>query len=108
MKKEPNGGKGTQCFECGGYGHIRSECPNFLRRPKKGLNITWSDSESECEKDVSNVVMAYPERYEFEYEFIYEELTKELIATYKLVLTKWEESCLTTVNQKKFIDTFKK
>ena|ERR1044072_6168094 len=34
--------KGTQCHECEGYGHIKSECPIFLKKQKKGMVVTWS------------------------------------------------------------------
>ena len=35
--------KGVQCFECEGYGHIRTECATYLKRQKKGLAVSWSD-----------------------------------------------------------------
>jgi hypothetical protein len=41
--------KGVQCHECDGYGHIKSECPTFLKKQKKSLAISWSDEESEEE-----------------------------------------------------------
>jgi hypothetical protein len=37
----------VRCFECEGIGHIRPECPIFLRKQKKGMNVTQSDSEEE-------------------------------------------------------------
>lgn len=33
---KPNDDKGTQCFECEFFGHIKEECPTFLKRQKKG------------------------------------------------------------------------
>jgi hypothetical protein len=40
-----------QCHECEGYGHIRPECATILRRQKKGLVVSWSDSDSSEEGD---------------------------------------------------------
>jgi hypothetical protein len=38
-------GKGVQCHECEGHGHIRAECPTFLKKQKKGMAVTWSDED---------------------------------------------------------------
>ncbi|MCI40552.1 gag-protease polyprotein, partial [Trifolium medium] len=38
---KPNQGKGVQCHECEGYGHIRTECATYLKKQKKGLTVTW-------------------------------------------------------------------
>ena len=43
----PGKGKGIQCHECEGFGHIQKECPNFLKKQKKGYNTTLSDEEDE-------------------------------------------------------------
>lgn len=40
-------GKGIQCYECEGFGHIQKECPNFLKKQKNGYNATLSDDEEE-------------------------------------------------------------
>lgn len=77
--------KDTQCFECGGYGHIRPKCPNFIRKRKKGLTTTWSDSKSEGERETANVMMAYFERDVSEDEFHLEEMTREeVMETYNI------------------------
>ena len=34
-----------QCFECQGYGYVKSECPTFLRSKGKVMTITLSDDE---------------------------------------------------------------
>ena len=50
--------KGLKCHECEGFGHYQRECPNFLRKQKKGYSATLSDEEdgdSETE-EVSNFV----------------------------------------------------
>ena len=49
----------VQCYECEGYGHIRTECANYLKKQKKGLTATWSDednSDSELENVAANHV----------------------------------------------------
>ncbi|XP_060961015.1 uncharacterized protein LOC133031514 [Cannabis sativa] len=45
-------GKGIQCHECSGFGHIQAECANTLKK-KKALAVTWSDSEEEEASDES-------------------------------------------------------
>jgi hypothetical protein len=35
-----NQGKGIQCHECEGFGHIRSKCPTYLKKQKKGLSMS--------------------------------------------------------------------
>ncbi|CAM8877858.1 unnamed protein product [Rhodiola kirilowii] len=41
-------GKGIQCRECEGYGHIRAECINTQKK-KNAYAVNWSDSDSEGE-----------------------------------------------------------
>ena len=36
---------GQQCFVCHGYGHVKLECPTFLRSNGKVMTITLSDDE---------------------------------------------------------------
>ena len=36
---------GPQCFECQGYGHMKSECPTYLKSKGKAMAVTLSDSE---------------------------------------------------------------
>ena len=36
---------GQQCFGCQGYGHVKSECPTFLRSKGKVMAVTLSDDE---------------------------------------------------------------
>ncbi|MCI71739.1 gag-protease polyprotein, partial [Trifolium medium] len=33
--EKTNQGKGVQCHECEGYGHIRIECATYLKKQKK-------------------------------------------------------------------------
>jgi hypothetical protein len=51
--------KGVQCFECGGYGHIRTECATLLKKQKKGMLVSWSDDEDgDGEGDAAKIVTA--------------------------------------------------
>ena len=34
-----------QCFDCQGYGHVKSKCPTFLRLKGKAMVVTLSDDE---------------------------------------------------------------
>ena len=36
---------GQQCFGCQRYGHVKSECPTFLRSKGKAMAVTLSDDE---------------------------------------------------------------
>ena len=45
-----------QCFGCQGYGHMKSECPTYLKSKGKAMAVTLSDGkdsddESECDED---------------------------------------------------------
>ena len=47
---------GLQCFECQGYGHMKSECLTYLKSKGKAMVVTLSDSEvfddeSGCDED---------------------------------------------------------
>nr|POE45343.1 hypothetical protein CFP56_31396 [Quercus suber] len=51
-----NNSLGAQCFGCQGYGHVKSECPTFLKNKGKAMAVTFSDNgvsddESECDED---------------------------------------------------------
>jgi hypothetical protein len=46
-KKDP---RGPQCFECSGFGHIRTECANLKKQRRKTFNATLSD-ESKKEEE---------------------------------------------------------
>ncbi|VFQ76160.1 unnamed protein product [Cuscuta campestris] len=39
--------KGPLCFECGGHGHIRTECANNHKKKRQAFSITWSDEDSD-------------------------------------------------------------
>ena len=40
-----NNSMGQQCFGCRGYGHVKSECPTFLRSKDKAMVVTLGDDE---------------------------------------------------------------
>ena len=45
-----------QCFECQGYGHMKSKCPTYLKSKGKAMAVTLSDDEvsddeSGCDED---------------------------------------------------------
>ena len=44
--KEPQSTQGITCFECNGHGHVKRECPNYLRMKGKTYATTFSDSNS--------------------------------------------------------------
>ena len=47
-----NNSMSQQCFGCQGYGHVKSECPTFLRSKGKAMAVTLSDDEvSDNESD---------------------------------------------------------
>ena len=40
-----NNSLGQQCYGCQGYGHLKFECPTFLRSKGKTMAVTLSDDE---------------------------------------------------------------
>ena len=38
-----NNSMGPQCFRCQGYGHMKSECPTYLKFKGKAMAVTLSD-----------------------------------------------------------------
>ena len=44
--KESQSTQGITCFECNGHGHVKKECPNYLRMKGKAYATTLSDSDS--------------------------------------------------------------
>ena len=56
--KEFQSPQGIVCYECNGYGHLKKECPNYLRGKGKMFATTLSDSdnsssntEGECDSE---------------------------------------------------------
>ena len=55
-EKEPQSTQGITCFECNGHGHVKRECPNYLRMKGKAYattpnNLDSSNSNSEDSYD---------------------------------------------------------
>ncbi|KAG9453129.1 hypothetical protein H6P81_006033 [Aristolochia fimbriata] len=50
-----NRSKVITCYECGGRGHIQSECPTYLTK-KKSFVAVWSDDSSTSEDEEYNYV----------------------------------------------------
>ena len=51
-----NNSMGPQCFGCQRYGHMKSECPTYLKPKGKAMAVTLSDNkisddESGCDED---------------------------------------------------------
>ena len=40
-----NNSMGPQCFRCQEYGHMKSECPTYLKSKGKTMAVTFSDDE---------------------------------------------------------------
>ena len=56
LGQSSNNSMGPQCFGCQGYGHMKSECPTYLKFKGKVMAVTLSDGEvfydeSECDED---------------------------------------------------------
>jgi hypothetical protein len=61
-KKDP---RGPQCFECSGFGYIRTECANLKKQRGKNFNATLSDeSEKEEEAPEEEKFLAFMASYE--------------------------------------------
>ena len=56
VSQSSNNFMGPQCFGCQGYGHMKSEYPNYLKSKDKAMAVTLSDGEVfddelECDED---------------------------------------------------------
>jgi hypothetical protein len=100
-KTKADENKGVQCYECEGYGHVRTERATYLKKQKKGLAVTWSDednSNNELENVAANHVSAmtgvcFSDNDLCDDQFTYEELA----SGYKDLYLKSEEVCRTVV-----------
>ncbi|GAA0142522.1 hypothetical protein LIER_03403 [Lithospermum erythrorhizon] len=48
-------GKGVQCRECEGFGHIQVQCPKYVKKQTKSYYVTHSDKESNEHEGSDNV-----------------------------------------------------
>ncbi|MCH79544.1 gag-protease polyprotein [Trifolium medium] len=102
-KKAKEDNKGVCCHECEGFGHIRTECPTFLRKQKKGLVVSWSDTDdSEGESESAKLVNALTGTCMSDTESCDGEVTyEELAVTYKELYNRSLEICQELEKQKK-------
>jgi hypothetical protein len=101
-----NQGKGIQCYGCEGFGHVRAECPTYLKMQKKGLVVSWSegDSESEAEGKSAKHVTALTSVCASDDDSSGDELTfDELAASYKELCVKSAEVRVQGEKQKNLI-----
>jgi len=95
-EEKKNQGKGVQCHEGEDFGHVKANCPTYLKRHKKGMLASWSDDASRGEHDdeTTNHVMAFIGRCEFDEESCDDDvLYEELDDSYKKLYVKCEEIC---------------
>ncbi|KAK2355658.1 gag-protease polyprotein [Trifolium repens] len=101
-------GKGVQCHECEGYGHIRSECGTYQKRQKKGLTVSWSDEdtdeESESARHATALTGTCVNVEDWESDEDGDVSYEELASTYKELVTRYEEMCRILEKQKKTIN----
>ncbi|KAK2401665.1 putative mitochondrial protein [Trifolium repens] len=101
-------GKGVQCHECEGYGHIRSECGTYQKRQKNGLTVSWSDEDTDEEGESARHVTALTgtcvEVEDWDSDEDEDVSYEELASTYKDLLTRYEEMCRILEKQKKTIN----
>ncbi|KAK2376831.1 gag-protease polyprotein [Trifolium repens] len=101
----------VQCYECEGYGHIKTECATYLKKQKKGLAVTWYDediSDNELEGVAANHVSATTVVCDSDNDSCDEDLTyKELASAYKELCIRSEKICRTNVEQEIVINQLK-
>ncbi|KAK2390880.1 gag-protease polyprotein [Trifolium repens] len=101
----------VQCYECEGYGHIKTECATYLKKQKKGLAVTWYDediSDNELEGVAANHVSAMTGVCDSDNDSCDEDLTyKELASAYKELCIRSEKICRTNVEQEIVINQLK-
>jgi len=106
-EEKPNQGKGIKCHSCEGFGHIRSECPTYLKKQKKGLSVSWyddDDSEGELDDETTKHVTTFTGRCESNEDSWIEDVSyEELTDSYKELCTRSEEVCKIGEKQKRII-----
>ncbi|WJX88834.1 hypothetical protein P8452_70878 [Trifolium repens] len=111
VKSKADEDKGVQCYECEGYGHVRTECATYLKKQKKGLTVTWSDednSDNELENVAANYVSAMIDVCLSDNDSCDDKFTYEDLASMnKDLYLKSEEVCRTVEEQKIHIEQLK-
>jgi hypothetical protein len=76
---EKKDSRGPQCFECSGFGHIRTECANLKKQRGKAFNTTLSnESEREEETPKEKKFLAFVAHEDKEdFQFYYSENSEE-------------------------------
>jgi hypothetical protein len=81
--------KGVRYFECESFGHIRTECPNYLKKHKKVMIITLFDSDEENEGETTN--KSFTRKYETSSDTSDEDLSDEdLTEAHKDLVVMWK------------------
>jgi hypothetical protein len=106
--------KEVQCYECEGYGHVRTECGTFLKKQKKSLMASWSDEDSEGGEESARHVSAMTgvcvpvAESDDDVEVVYEEHSDDdeeaLLGLYNDLLVRYKEVCRIMEKQKKVIN----
>jgi hypothetical protein len=89
-KKDP---RGTRCFECSGFRHIRADCRNLKKGKGKAYNVTLSDVSVE-EAPVSEKFLAFVAPHAEEEDSYYSEHSdngEELKEAYKTLYIEYEK-----------------
>lgn len=103
--KSDDKGKGIQCHGCEGFGHIKAECPSYLKKQKKGLAVTWSDEDYESESEESaKHITALTSVCDSDSDTSEGELTfDKLASSYKELCIRSAEVCQEGLKQKNLI-----
>jgi hypothetical protein len=91
-KKDP---RGSRCFKCSGFGHIRAYCGNLKQGKGKAYNASLSDESEEEETPVQDQFLAFVAPHE-DYEDSYysehnDEDGEELKEAYKILYVEFEK-----------------
>ncbi|VFQ73165.1 unnamed protein product [Cuscuta campestris] len=73
--------KGPLCFECGGHGHIQTECTNNLKKKRQAFSITWSDEDTDEDQGCEESICA----------FISQSESDDLVEQHMDLQEKWTE-----------------
>ncbi|GAU41074.1 hypothetical protein TSUD_284440 [Trifolium subterraneum] len=99
--------RGVHCHECNGYGNIRYECPNYLKKQQKGITATWSEDEDSDEDTLGETTkhitaltgVCLSDTVSNHEDVTYEELAE----SYRALCKRSEEVCRSQENQKRLI-----